>query len=305
MIEGIPNSADFRDTGKAQFDFAWDIAVSFLKLFDEAGEYLVEVEGDEASFWNAAKQRLLTALAITQQGVELIVKSKIMDISPYLLISGSPSTWPKPKGGKPVAFSDFRTIDAQDLITTHNTFADNLLSPEFVESFDSLRSLRNRIMHTVDKTLKVTALEVTTKILEMHEFLLPEENWIATRREFLSDSPASQLYSSDGDQAQVVWEFFILFSSLKPAQVQKFFGVNKKERTYICPECKYDCGDYTEIDPKYAVLRPNKPNSKLLYCFVCRICHPVSREDCTTDGCKGNVISDEYGTCCTCGQGQE
>ena len=102
-------------------------------------------------------------------------------------------------------------------------------------------------------------------------------------------------------EARLAWEFFIVFSLLKPVQVKKFFGVDKKQRLYICPKCKYDSGDYTMIEPRYAVLRPNTPESTSLYCFVCRDSHPVTRDDCGADECKGNVISDEYGDCCNCG----
>lgn len=79
-------------------------------------------------------------------------------------------------------------------------------------------------MHTVDKGLKVSALEVIIKILEMHDFLIPSEDWIVTRRDFLSESPASLLYSSDGMDAQVAWEFFIVFSLLSPAQVKNYLA---------------------------------------------------------------------------------
>ncbi len=301
MIKNTPSSDDFLNAGKAQFDFAWDIVVSFLKLFDEASEYDIDAKANEKEFWKAAKQRILTALAITQQGVELILKSKIVSISPYLLIAGTPSDWPKAAHDNMLDFSDFRTIDAQDLIKTHDTFSNTKLNSKFIEQFDSLRKLRNRIMHTVDKNLQISALEVVTKILDMHEFLIENENWVKTRTEFLEESPASMLYSPDGIEAQVSWEFFILFSLLKPAQVKKYFGVDKKQRNYICPECAYNNSDYNMIKPTYALLNPNTPISKNLYCFVCHNNHPIIRENCNIDGCKGNVISDEFQVCCTCG----
>lgn len=304
MIQDIPTSEDFINAGKAQFDFSWDIVVSFLKIFDEAGDYGVDVDEDGDEFWEAAKQRIQTALAITQQGVELILKGKIVSVSPYLLISGSPSDWPNPSINNNLDFSNFRTIDAQDLIKTHNLFSDDKLNDEFVTEFDSLRKLRNRVLHTVDKNLKVSAIEVITKILEMHNHLIPDENWVETRHEFLSESAESQLFSSDGVEAQLAWEFYIVFSILKPAQVNKFFGINKKQRKYICPKCKYDSADYTMVEPKYAVLRPNRSDSAGLYCFVCGETHPVTRTDCDDEECKGNVISDEYGECCTCGKTQ-
>ncbi len=102
-------------------------------------------------------------------------------------------------------------------------------------------------------------------------------------------------------EAQLAWELFIVFSLLKPAQVKKFFGIDKKQRIYICPKCKNESSDFKMIEPRYAVLRPNTPESTYLYCFVCRDSHPVTRDDCEDSECKGNVISDEYGDCCTCG----
>jgi hypothetical protein len=302
LIVDIPSSEEFISAGKAQFDFSWDIVISFIKLFDEAGEYNVDVQDDEQEFWESAKQRVQTAIAIAQQGVELILKGKIVEISPYLLISGSPSDWPKNNNARGVNFSEFRTIDAQDLVKVYNLFSEHQLNQDFVDRFNVLRKIRNQVMHTVDKKLKISANEVIVKILEMHEALIPNENWVQTRRNFLMESPASLLYSVDGVEGMVVEEFSLIFSLLKPAQVKHFFGIDKKQRKYFCPECRYQCIEYIQVEPKYAVLRPNSATSTDLYCFVCETNHPLIRQSCIYTTCPGNVISDDgHYICCTCG----
>ncbi|PJE54124.1 hypothetical protein [Marinomonas sp. BSi20584] len=304
MIVDIPSSEDFVSAGKAQFDFSWDIAISFIKLFDGAGEYYADVKEDEHEFWESAKQRIQTAIAIAQQGVELILKGKIIEISPYLLISGSPSDWPKNNTTIGVSFSEFRTIDAQDLIKVYNLFSEDQLSQDFVDKFNVLRKLRNQVMHTVDNTLKISALEVVVKILEMHETLFPSEYWVNTRNDFLIESPESLLFTSEGVEAQVAWEFYLVFSLLTRSQVTQFFAVDKRQRNYICPECAYQCEKFNEIEPKHALLNPNAPTSTELYCFVCGTNYAITRQACSDVSCKGNVISDEYLMCCSCGLAQ-
>ncbi|MEZ9069576.1 hypothetical protein [Vibrio atlanticus] len=81
MVVDIPEEIDFANAGKAQFEFAWDIVMSFLTQFDEFVTYVEDDEVEE-EYWEAAKQRILTALAIVQQEVELIIKEKIASISP-------------------------------------------------------------------------------------------------------------------------------------------------------------------------------------------------------------------------------
>lgn len=306
MIKDIPISDEFDSAAKAQFDFAWDIVISFILTIEEAGRYAEVDENDEAAFWETARQRILTSLIIAQQGVELAIKGKLVSVSPYLLIAGNPSDWPKDMDGTGVSFSDFRAIDAQDLIKVHNTTAESKLCEEFSKLFESLRKLRNKAMHTIDKQLNVSAQEVIVILLEVHEYLYPNENWVATRREFLFNSPATHVFfNTDDVEGLVAREFLTVFDFLDPAQIRKFFKVNKRQRLYLCPECKSECDRYEMIDPKYAVLKPNEPDSKHIYCFVCDRLHSVTRENCRSGDCPGNVISDEHGYCCTCGEVQD
>lgn len=305
MIKDIPTSSEFDSAAKAQFDFAWDIVISFLLTLEEAGRYTEIDKEDEAVFWETARQRILTSIIIAQQGVELAIKGKLVSISPYLLIAGNPSDWPKDTDGTGVSFSDFRAIDAQDLVKVHNTAAASSLDDGFVRLFEKLRKLRNKAMHTVDRELSVSAQEVVAILLEVHEYLYPSDNWVSTRRNFLNESPATHVFfDTDHVEGLVAREFLTVFNFLTPSQASRFFKIDKKQRLYSCPECKYECDKYEMIEPRYAVLQPNEPDSENLYCFVCDSLHPVRRDDCKSGECPGNVISDEYGYCCTCGEDQ-
>ncbi|MDN3380174.1 MULTISPECIES: hypothetical protein [unclassified Pseudoalteromonas] len=305
MIKDIPTSSEFNSAAKAQFDFAWDIVISFLLTLDDAGRYSDIDERNEIAFWETARQRILTALIIVQQGVELSLKGKLVSISPYLLIAGNPSDWPKDPDGSGVSFSDFRALDAQDLIKVHNTASTSQLDGDFVNLFEKVRKLRNKAMHTVDRELNVSAQDVVTILLEVHEHLYPSDNWVSTRRDFLFESPATHVhFDTDHVNGLIAKEFLTVFNFLTRSQIKRFFKIDKRQRLYLCPECHYESEKYEMIEPKYAVLQPNEPDSEHLYCFVCDDLHPVTRTDCTADDCPGNVISYETGCCCTCSSEQ-
>ncbi len=302
MIKDIPSNEEFDSAAKAQFDFAWGTVISFLLMIDQAEHWGGVDKEDKDNFWETARQRILTSLIIAQQGVELAIKGKLVSVSPYLLISGNPSEWPKDTDGTGVSFSEFRAIDAQDLIKVHDTVYETKFDEEFSVLFENLRKLRNKAMHTVDKQLNVTAQEVIVILLEVHEYIYPGENWMSTRRDFLFDSPDTQLYSDTEHVAgQVAREFLVVFKFLERAQIKRFFKFDKRQRLYSCPECSVEIEKHSFIDPKYAVLRPNAPDSEHIFCFVCDELHQVRRDNCNSETCPGNVISLEYDCCCTCG----
>ncbi len=301
MITNVPTPADFFQSGKELFNFAWDATSNLLTEFDQADYYGFDKAEISEKYWAAARRTLTTSLTIVQQGVELILKGKISEISPYLLISDPPSRWPSPYEGTPVDFSQFRTVDAQDLIRIFDTFSPTRLSPELTERFHSLRERRNAIMHSVGSSVSVQVSDVIEAILYMHKVLFPHENWATARREFLENSPDSELGSGEYATNRTCWEFSIVRDLLEPAQVSHFMGIDKKQRAYLCPKCLYDANRDAGFEFKLAVLRPKSATATLVYCPVCNAEHEVVRQDCESDGCPGNVISEEWHYCLTCG----
>lgn len=304
MITEIPTSDEFSSAAYAQFDFAWDIVISFMTTLDEAGQYIELDKDDQAQFWEAARQRILTSLIIAQQGVELAIKGKLVAFSPYLLL-GSPSDWPKDKTGNGIEFSEFKTIDAQDLIKAYNMVSPKPFDTKFVELFERVRKLRNSAMHSVNAKLRISPKEVILIILEAHEHLYPDKSWVMARKEFLFSAPATQVYFDDDHiDGVLVRESWAVFNLLSKSERERFFKVAADVRKYICPACSYESRKLDGPVPHYAVLDPNTPGSTSLWCFVCNDTHLVSRENCSDATCKGNVISEDDGCCCTCGEQQ-
>lgn len=302
MITDIPTSRDFYSVGTSLLNSAWDTAASLLLDVDEAKYFDVDTDEVSDAYWSAARIELSTALSIAQQGSEFLLKGRIASVSPFLLLGAQPKDWPKGCTSNDTPFSEFRTIDAQDLIKVHNTCHTNKLSPNFIESFEDLRKKRNSIMHSIDKRLSVHAVELITSVLDINHALGEESNWAKVRHEHLKNAPLSQMHTDEWADVRQVREFAIVLDLLQPSTLLEYFGFNKKQRSYICPHCAYSLARDSEIYPKSATLKPNTPKSQSIYCFICGTTQDVERTPCTEGTCKGNVISPDYGRCLTCGE---
>lgn len=306
MVTNIPAADDFYTAGKELLDFAWDTSCQLLTNLRDAKYYGLDIDEVSAEYWDAAKRRLRTSLSITQQGVELILKGKIAAISPFILISDTPARWPSPYISSDIDFSQFRTIDAQDLIRVHDTFAKVPLSSQFVELYNSLREKRNSILHTVNKSINVPVKEVFDSLLFMHRSLFPNETWGQVRVECLERYCEIQLGSIDYVKNNVCSELSLVFELLEPARVKHYFGVNKNQRLYYCPKCYTEADHHAgDFDYKLASLNPRGVSTTKLYCPVCNTDHNVIRKKCVSSKCPGNVISSEENICLTCGSDQQ
>jgi hypothetical protein len=75
MIVEIPTSEEFYTSGKELLDFAWDTVAELLINLDGLEDCGVDSHEEILdAYWKSAKRRLTTALSITQQGVEFIIK---------------------------------------------------------------------------------------------------------------------------------------------------------------------------------------------------------------------------------------
>ena len=296
----MPTSDDYYQSGKELFDFAWNVVTELLTTFDEAEYYGIDPNEVSDAYWKAARRSITTALSVTQQGVEFLIKGKIAQISPYILVSDNPRNWPTPYGRNCIEFSEFRTLDAQDLIRTHDTFSDDIFSDEFVDRFNSLRDQRNKLMHSVDKNTEVSVAQLVDAILYMHKALLPMESWPKIRLEFLRQSPTSEFGSWEVAINRVSWETELAIKHLTPKQVKSYFNIDKKQRAYFCPECLCGADTNAGFEEKLARLTSKGGSANELYCPICDNKFTVTRENCESESCLGNVISED-GTCLTCG----
>jgi hypothetical protein len=302
MIKDIPNKNDFYAVGHALLNQAWDEAMSLLIELNDARDW-IDAQ-DEEEYWRSSGTSMATALAIAHQAAEFYLKGRISDVSPFLLIANSAREWPATETDGNISFSRFRTVDAQDLVRLHDSCTATPFDQEFRGRLELLRVRRNSIMHTVDKNIEVKVGELVETILEIHRTLIGER-WIDFRRNALEESSTGKIFYDEWAGPRLVLEFRAAQSILNPSALKKYFSFNAKQRSYICPQCTWStCRDHG-IEFRSAILMPNKSDSTVIWCPVCDENQEVSRSDCGDQECRGNVISQEWGRCLTCGEVQD
>ena len=300
MIIEIPDKDDFVRSGLSMLNLAWDAIAALYLDFEDSKIEDWDDDGDvKEEFWKAAQHPISIALALSQQGIELMLKGRITEVSPFLLLSGSPKDWPSGCGEKNTPFAYFRTIEAHELIRAHDSVFSERLTDAFKTQFEELRRVRNIIFHGVDKRSRPTAKGVFKIILEAVDCLHGPKSWIKIRREYLKNTPRSIAYSTDEVDIILVSEVLNLLKVLNHSDTRQYLGFNKKQRDYICYNCAQNCSD-ADLKPRSAQLDPNTPDSTQVYCFICDEHRSVIREQCGIDGCLGNVIDSEDMVCLTC-----
>lgn len=310
MIQDIPNAEDFKINGVSLLNIAWESIVG-ISLKHEHISAAFEDDADEEElsyqqelseqYWLDVQRELALAVALAQQGAEFLLKGKICSISPFLLIVGEPGKWPRGCDKEDRSFSEFRTVDAIDLVKIHDTVMLSRLSAPFKTRFEMLRSLRNTVMHSVSKH-EFSTKDALLSILQIADTLIGSRCWLSERRLYLRNrlDIAAALGYESFQICRIALELQHVFSLLDPKDTAQFFDFHPKQRTFYCPECACNCADTDDSLEPLAQLRPNRPASTTIYCLVCESELTVSRKSCSDKPCKGNVISMDYNQCLTC-----
>ncbi len=299
MVTGVPTSADFSEYGLRYLNLGWGLALQVILDFADAEDWGYDTEPEiKADFLKAAEPEFATALLLVVQGIEFLIKGKIAEVSPWLLLSRDPGGWPRRCDKEDIEFSSFHTLDAQDLLKVNDTFALKRLPEEFAEAFSALRKKRNTMMHTVDLKLRASAVEIIQNLLLSAEHLIGPMKWPEERDVFLQNA-RDAAFDVDLAAVRLGREFNAVVLLLGRAELVRFFGFDKGQRNYSCPICSH-AHKHMEFPCKTAQLKPNNPKSNTVYCFVCRQSSEVSRQPCVKDKCKGNVISVDWDECLTC-----
>ena len=315
MIIDVPTSADFKNAGINLLNLAWDSTISLLiqrSDYRDISQFSLVTE----RYWKASQPILSSSLALVQQGVEFFLKGKIAEVSPYLLLAGQPSGFPKNSNKQNTSFSDFRTIDAQDLMRVYDTFCEVRLSDEFHQWYDELRKLRNKLMHTVDKTIAINDKEVLIKILEASDYCINPRSWIDIRSQYLMKSPDEYLFQDVpiGDDERIAYhldqlqrEIMTSIEYLAPEHGKRFFGFQKSENRYLCLHCLsvragehgFDFSDADNILLFTAqILDSGLSPFDLVHCIFCEGNYRYKIEKCKN---CGNMIADaKNGLCLSC-----
>lgn len=300
MITDIPTPSEFEAAAISMLNLAWDVVTALLTHVENAEMAQWDEDGQVTDeFWKAAQQPLGNAQALVQQGIEFLLKARIAEVSPFLLIDRTVREWPKDSARVDTKYAEFRTVDAQDLIRIYNTVRPSRLDPAFAQRIEGQRRTRNAFIHSIDKSHRHRPDSLWITILDVAHHLIGPTRWIGVRRKYLESTPTSVAFSVDHVSSELAWESLKLLATLQPAQQALYLGVTPKARRYICYHCSIECR-HAGLQPTTAQLRPNSPKSTEVYCFVCDQKQDVERTACKSPGCKGNVIVSEDHVCLTC-----
>lgn len=304
MVSDVPTAEDFRVYGLRFLNLGWATALTIALELVDAHQWGGDVDQEiREDFVRAAEPELGTALALVEQGVEFLLKSRIAEISPWLLLSRNPEGWPRRCDKEDTPFAEFHTMDAQDLVRVHDTVCRTRLCEEFVATFKELRRKRNAMMHTVDRRVKSSITEIIEAVLLAAHTLAGDQRWTRHRREFMEKDRDSAL-NIDWLDYRFAREFAAVLAQLPRSTVERYVGLPNGPRVYLCPLCRHSNPDAGELECRSAVLEPNEPMSTRVRCCVCEEPQAVLRRQCVHSECKGNVIDADWDECLTCGRRQ-
>jgi hypothetical protein len=301
MIVDIPTHEELARSSLDLLNMAWDSACEIIAGLENSEVKSWDDDGSAQREYHAASQpSLANALVVIQQAQELGLKARIAVVSPYLLIAGDPRGWPKGSTNN-VSFSEFRTIDASDLIRVHNAVCAVRVDDRFVQVFEDTRRRRNLIVHLGRKRQSEDAKALLLLILRTVKALFPDRRWASERYDFALRDRYTAIGGQDHVEVGHVNQFEMLRGILPAKELRDSFNFEKRARRYICLHCTAEERNMAGESTPLAQLHPNTPEATSLYCCTCGSEYPVTRMRCPH--CKSDVFSVEdngVGVCLTC-----
>lgn len=300
MITDIPTADDLKRAAVDLLVMAWETALESIRAPKRSQMSEWDADGSVRADYDAARQPVLRHAHVwIHQAQELGLKSRIAEVSPYILLIGDPRTWPRPDREGRTSFSDFRTIDAADLIRVHDTVCPKKLPADFVRQFKESQRNRNKIVHLGGHGIAADAREVILRVLDATQILFPERRWASYLMGAAFDQ-GEAIIASDGVEWGLLADFSLVVEILTPAELRRHFGFETKRRGYICLSCSAEERDHQDPS-RFAQLVVNDGDQ--LFCPICTETHTVLREKCGKPGCRSTVLwASDYkvGTCLTC-----
>ena len=260
---------------------------------------LTDAEREQADeeFWRKSQPQLGNALSLIQQGIELFLKGRIAEVSPFLLIVRDPREYPKANATGDIPFSEFRSIDAADLVKISNAVCSERLGDDFRTFFDEVRRQRNSFIHGVGTPTPLSASALIIYILRANDFLRPGERWASQRISHVGDDEYAGFgIFQDYNYVSVVEEVATAVRALPPAANRSLLGFDPRRQRHIC----FNCWGETDSDrrddfPQLAQLLEPEATSDQMWCCVCDLTQSVLRKECLNPDCHSSVFAVEAG----------
>lgn len=313
MIDNLPTGESLNNVALRIYFSAWndvvEIQTSFALRFDRYAEHMEKAIEEWPKEWveyvEASQADLQSACSLLQQSMELALKARICEVSPYLLLMNSGMRFST--AAKTVDFTELKTLDAVELPGAVNTLTDRPVSDEFVTTYKDLRSLRNKIMHLGEAKATLKPEDVIRLALKLYSSMWSERAWLADRLEFAGQTRTAWLhdgkYTSTHMEVLEEWPFDL--NLMTKGEFKALFGRKKSKRRYLCHPC-IDAGSTryaAESKHNWGTAHLDDGGTSVT-CLMCRGTFAIERKPCLH--CEADVIAangDEYdGHCHSCGE---
>ena len=324
MIHNIPTADELRTVSLRLYFKAWSEITDILVEWDEYSELLTppfsadrghfyldppDAPGSEETIeWQqyieAAQSDLQGIYTLIQQSQEIGLKSRICEVSPYLLLKRT-DIRPADSSSNTWDFTDFPTLDASELVRVHNMFCSLVLSQQFQLQYDEMRRSRNKISHLGIYRRSIDP-HVIIGILQTHyQELYPGRNWMHDRLHFATlHRWADYADHHFNERTGLFNELSHLLPGLSDSQFAWLMKHDRKETRYICHSCVADANfEYgSEVPTAYRI------DDASVHCVICDSVYPMRAGRCARDDCASELLSadpDSDGQCMHCGWSQD
>jgi hypothetical protein len=308
LILNLPSAKEMEQTALRIYFSAW---VSLMRVVAEMQDEHHEdydyvdseltlnqdkTDANRAHFVELAQPDLQLIYSMIQHSQEIALKSKLCEVSPFLLLLGTEvRTWAKPNGD----FSTFRTIDASDLLKVADAVFPKNFSDSFKQQYDVVRGGRNKIQHLGAYKDQLDPMVLVDIMVKQYGTLHKNKTWLHNRLSFQRAVRHSAFYDKRWNELTAMFEeLSIVFDVFTNRQYKEIFGFSRQTRRYLCLECLWD--SKSDIRVHTATL---SEAGDTVTCHLCGSSQEVLRHDCRDPECKSNVLTpDERHTCLVCGE---
>lgn len=303
MIKNLPKPENFISVAKQCLIQGFDLVFA-----DD--DYLREDESHERDeYWKYHIGDLNTALILTYQAIEFLLKAEVCRESPLLLLDQNPSDWPTKPDSNDKDFDDLYTINGEGLVRKYSaSVKGKTVDIKLIEFIEEVRIVRNKVMHGASKQ-ELTPEYIIQIILDTFLHFLGENSFWDTTRDLLINNPMFGSFDEDFEEADFYRRLDYTENIIGQAKFQKHFDMRLDCRRYYCPWCLEALIKHgEEIQSKWGFLQPQRTQgANIIKCLNCRNETEVIRKKCTEKDCKGDVIyeGDDETLCLTCSNEQE
>lgn len=302
MIANVPDAEEMKQTALWLFFNAWEqiLRIIELSLAEQFGSTIVEGHIEPSSqfkdeieeFIDEVQPELRLAYVLLQQSHELGLKAKICAVNPFLLFLGSDvRSWAKSDAD----FSEFRTLDAIDLIPVVNAVCAKPVSDRFKSCYETIRGDRNKIYHLGVFKNRLDPMVLLGIMIEQYPELFPGGSYISDRLENLTRHTNTYImfYNKRTTELSLLLaEIAHLYKILSKTQFKSLFGFSKQTRRYMCHTCCDEAYIHDNgLSPEEIATATLNADGNAVFCHVCQKEFDVYRSPCSAPNCKSNVIS--------------